>query len=343
MSTVNAASLVRYVFDDRPQTGATMRVANGVAWLRMPLPFSLSHINLWLLEDGDSWTVVDTGVHLEASEQVWQQTVDTVLGGKPISRVIATHLHPDHAGCAGWLCARFDATLWMARDEYRLFRLLTDHTQSSSDDAGDAFYTAAGFSTDALQHHRQVLGMFNKLVSPLPDDYVRLQDGDLVDIGGHQWQVIVGRGHSPEHACLYCADQNLLISGDQLLPTISSNVSVYPNEPTANPLHDWLSSLQYLKAKVPHDVNVLPAHGRPFRGAHERLDQLIAGHLEGLDKLELLCDEPRRAIDVFNALFRRDINHGNLVMATGEAVAHLNYLVSEQRVTSWRDEIGVNW
>jgi glyoxylase-like metal-dependent hydrolase (beta-lactamase superfamily II) len=153
----------------------------------------------------------------------------------------------------------------------------------------------------------------------------------------------VGKGHSPEHACLFCDADNLLISGDQLLPTISSNVSVFPTEPDANPLADWLSSLEHMKSRVPGDVLVLPAHGKPFRGAHQRLDALIAEHHDCLVKLEALCDEPRRAVDAFPALFKSKINSNNLIMATGESIAHLNFLLGEERLTVERDGNGVDW
>ena len=188
-----------------------------------------------------------------------------------------------------------------------------------------------------------MFGFFGKYVSPLPESYHRLRADDELSIGGYQWKVIIGRGHSPEHACLYCEEQNLLISGDQLLPTISSNVSVYPTEPLANPLHEWITSLGDLKNAVPQDVLVLPAHGKPFRGAHERLDSLIAEHEDGLQALEAWCEEPKRATDVFPTLFNREINDANLIMATGEAVAHLNYLLEQGRVSVEADNNGVNW
>ena len=170
-----------------------------------------------------------------------------------------------------------------------------------------------------------------------------MRTGDVVGIGPHEWEVIVGRGHSPEHACLYCAELNTLISGDQLLPTISSNVSVFPTEPEANPLADWIDSLGMLKNRIPDDVLVLPAHGKPFRGAHGRLDSLIAEHVECLESLVAVCEEPKRAVDVFPALFRSKIDSRNLIMATGESIAHLNFLLNDGRVEVDRDEQGVNW
>ena len=149
---------------------------------------------------------------------------------------------------------------------------------------------------------------------------------------------MVGNGHSPEHACLYNAEQNLVIAGDQLLPTISSNVSVHPTEPHANPLKDWIDSLTAMKDRLPEDVLVLPAHGKPFRGAHDRLDELIEEHQTGLSKLYDLCDEPQRAVDVFPALFKSKISDGNLIMATGESIAHLNFLLANGSLEAELDD-----
>lgn len=343
MAATNVRNEIRYEFPVKPEPGETMEAAPGVLWLRMPLPFALGHINLWLLRDGDGWTIVDTGVNTEVTRTVWHKTFAAAMESRPAVRVLATHLHPDHAGCAGWLSGHFDVDLWMAREEYLLCRILVADTGKPTPPAGVRFYTAAGFAPEAMDHYQKMFGLFGKYVSPLPESYRRLKDGDGVQIGTREWQVIVGRGHSPEHACLYSADLNLLISGDQLLPTISSNVSVYPTEPTANPLADWLLSLADMKDRLPPDVLVLPAHGKPFRGAHLRLQSLIDEHHDCLNDLEKLCREPKRAVDTFPALFRSEINNSNLVMATGESIAHLNYLLDQGRIEADRHEDGVIW
>jgi len=334
---------ISYPFETRPEFGESMPVVPGIVWLRSPLPFKLDHINLWLLEDGDGWTVADTGVFFDEAKAAWHKAFDGPMAGRPVDRIVVTHLHPDHIGCAGWLSETFDAPLWMTRGEYLLCRVLVADTGRTTPEAGNRFYRGAGFPLEAMDYYHKMFGMFGKYVSPVPEAYRRLQDGDCFEIGPDQWRVIIGRGHSPEHACLYCAERNLLISGDQLLPTISPNVSVYPTEPEANPLGDWLDSLKMLKASIPADVLVLPAHGRPFRGAHERLDVLIAEHNDGLDKLQVLCREPRRAVDVFPVLFKSEINKHNLILATGESVAHLNYLLDEGRIEVESDTDGVNW
>jgi len=334
---------IQYEFDTRPQTGETMQIAPGLFWLRMHLPFSLAHINLWLLDEGESWSVVDTGVAIDECKDIWKITFADTMQGRPLSRVFATHLHPDHIGCAGWLSDHFDAPLWMSRDEYLLARILVADTGRATPEEGDRFYTAAGFKPDQLEYYHKMFGLFGKFVAELPESFHRLSDRDRVQIGKYEWQIIVGRGHSPEHVCLYCEELNFLISGDQLLPTISSNVSVFPTEPDANPLADWLESLRMLKTRVPEDVLVLPAHGKPFRGAHLRLDELIREHEESLEKLEAFCAIRRRPVDAFPALFKSRINNNNLIMATGESIAHLNYLRDNGRMSVERDDKGVDW
>jgi glyoxylase-like metal-dependent hydrolase (beta-lactamase superfamily II) len=231
----------------------------------------------------------------------------------------------------------------MSREEYLLCRILVADTGRPAPAAGVSFYRAAGFPEAALARYQEMFGMFGKYVAALPDSYRRLLDGELVSIDGSDWEIVVGNGHSPEHACLFNAARNVVISGDQLLPTISSNVSVYPTEPHGNPLKDWMQSLRMLQQRLPEDVLVLPAHGSPFRGAHARLDALIKEHETGLDMLLDLCAEARRAVDVFPALFKADIADSNLIMATGESIAHLNYLLYAGAIGVEPDRHGVLW
>ena len=337
------AEKIQYEFDSSPEVGHTMPVIDGMLWLRMPLPFALSHINLWLLQDHGGWAIVDTGVATDVSKKVWQRTFTDSMAGEPVTRVIATHMHPDHVGCAGWLTEKFDVELWMTREEYMLCRVLVADTGRPAPEAGLHFYAAAGFPPESLEQYRKIFGFFGKFVSPLPDSYERMSEGDRLSIGERSWEILIGCGHSPEHACLYNNDLNVLISGDQLLPTISANVGVYPTEPHANPLKDWLESLAALKEQVTEDVLVLPAHGKPFRGTHMRLDALISEHMLKLEKLHDFCREPRRAIDTFPALYKREITPDHLIMATGEAIAHLHYLIDTNTMVADADNNDVFW
>lgn len=332
-----------YPFAGRPESGEVLEIAPGIHWLRLSLPFQLNHINVWLLREDDGWALVDTGLHTNTTREVWKDVLERVLRGAPLTRVVVTHLHPDHVGCAGWLARRFGVELWMSRAEYLLCRILVADTGKPAPEAGTRFYHEAGFRPEAMEHYREHFGGFGRVVAPLPESYRRLADGETLRIGDDEWEVIVGRGHSPEHACLFCRERNLLIAGDQILPTISSNVSVYPTEPDANPLQDWFESIELLENRLPEDVLVLPAHGKPFTGAHIRLAQLRAEHEEGLEKLRRICCEPRRAVDVFPALFKSRIDDRNLIMATGEALSHLHYLVKRGAMTAVKDKEAVNW
>ena len=323
MTTARAA--LDYPYADAPAPGEAVEVADGVLWLRSPLPFSLNHINLWTLRDGEGWTVVDTGLNWPAARDGWEAALAGPLQGRPVTRVICTHMHPDHVGLAGWLCERFDAPLLMSRLEYVTMRMLVTDV-GPAPEAGARFYRAAGWTEDQIEDWRARFGMFGKAVSPPPQAYVRLAEGEMIEIGGDAWRIVGGNGHSPEHACLLRERDGVFISGDQVLPAISSNVSVWPTEPDADPLSDWLDSLARLKREVPADVLVLPSHGLPFRGVHARLDALTRGHDVSLKRLLRSIREPKRAVDVFGSLFARPVDGSMLGMATGESLAHLNCL-----------------
>ena len=321
-----------YPFEATPAPGTATEVAPGVHWLRMSLPFQLDHINLWALEDGEGWTLVDTGLGNEATRALWETAFASRLS-KPVRRVIVTHYHPDHAGNAAWLCERFGAELWMTRAEY-----LTVHA---------ARHGAAGYSTEAqislfrrngLEEAQGAAlltrgDLYRKLVPGFPFSHRRLFEGETVSIGGREWRVMLGYGHSPEHASLYCADLKVLIAGDMLLPRISTNIAVRPVDPWSNPLKLFLDSIARYSA-LPVDVLALPSHGLPFRGAHARIAQLQAHHAERLGALEVACAKgPRSAADVLEVLFRRKLDNNQIFFAMGEAIAHLHYLQYEGRLT----------
>lgn len=334
---------LNFAFDQTPDNGGWQPVLDHITWLRMPLPFSLNHINLWLVRDGDGMAAVDTGMWTPDAIDFWQKVNRDLLDGRGLSRVLVTHMHPDHVGMAGWLCKEFDCRLWMPRNEYFLCRILAADTGKSAPTDGVTFYRAAGLGDAQIERYKRMFGLFGKAVFYLPDSYVRLQEGQKVSIGDASFEVVMGNGHSPEHACLYDAEHNVVISGDQILPSISSNVSVWPTEPLANPLQDWLDSCRRLSQRFPEDVLVLPAHGRPFRNVGLRLQQLIDEHEEGLSKVLDLCAQPRRTVDLFDALFKSKINEGNLIMATGEAVANVNYLLARNELCVARQQDGVTW
>jgi glyoxylase-like metal-dependent hydrolase (beta-lactamase superfamily II) len=332
-----------YPLQDTPEYGQAIDLAPGVKWMRMPLGGSLAFINVWAIADGDGWAIVDTGMQTEETSRAWRQIFAGALEGRPITRVFVTHLHPDHIGLAGWIVRKFGCRTWMTRLEYLQCRMLAADTGREAPQDAIDFYRACGWDEEAIETYRSRFGGFGKGIYQLPDSYHRLKDGDDVRIGDHDWRVIVGSGHSPEHACLYCPDLKLFISGDHVLPRISSNVSVFPTEPDGDPLTDWLTSLARIKTLAPDDVLVLPAHNDPFIGLYARIDHLIRGHERGLDRLEKTLAEPKRSIDVFGSLFARKIGPDLLGMATGEAMAHINCLIGRGRAMASKDADGVAW
>ncbi len=326
-----------------PEFGEAIEVASGVLWMRLSMPIVLNHINVYAVEDGEGWALVDTGLNIPDSRDRWEAMLAGVLGGRPVTRVICTHMHPDHIGLAGWLCERTGAPLVMTRVEYVTARMLLADTGQPAPESGAAYYRAAGWDEDQIETYRREFGQFGRAVSAMPAGYLRMREGDRLSIGGQDWRVVIGEGHSPEHACLWRESDGVVLGGDQILPRISSNVSVWSTEPEADPLGDWLVSLERMKTVFPDEVLVLPSHGEPFYGVQARLDALIRGHELSLKRLEKTLQTPKRAVDVFGSLFARAVGDGVRGMATGEAVAHLNYLLHRGRVSRIRDADGVDW
>jgi glyoxylase-like metal-dependent hydrolase (beta-lactamase superfamily II) len=332
---------ITYPVEAAPAPGTTVEVAPGVRWVRMPLPFPPDHINLWLLADGDAWTIVDTGLFREEAQGFWDAIFASDLGGRPVTRVIVTHFHPDHIGLADWLCRRWNAPLWMTAAEWYMARAIHGSSAQSDIDSRVAFYRANG-ATDALLVEAQKPNSFYRRGVPeVPPVFHRIRGGEAIRVGGRDWTPIIGRGHAPEHACLHAPEIATLICGDILLPRISPNVSVWPPEPMANPLRDYLESLDNFR-DVPPDTLVLPAHGLPYRAIHARIAELKEHHAVRLERLATaMADKPLSGVDCFPHLFRREIGPNNIGLATGEALAHLHYLEAVGRAQRERDAAGV--
>lgn len=343
---------LEYPFGDTlAPAGEVMEVAEGLRWIRMPLPFALDHINLWLIRDQidgrEGWTLVDCGVARPEVRELWEQLFTNALEGLPILRVVVTHMHPDHVGLAGWLCERWNAPLWMTATDYFVARLWSQPAQGDRAGGGlNGSSAAAHFSRHGLQDPesldkiRQRAGYYPSLVVPVPTSYRRIMHGDRFKIGGRDWQVITGHGHAPEHASLYCDDLRVLISGDMVLPRISTNVSVVDLEPEANPLPLYLNSLKRFD-DLPEDTLILPSHGKPFRGLHERISQQHAHHAERLAEVLEACAVPLSASDVVPVLFKRKLDLHQLTFAMGEALAHLHALYFEGKLKRAMGDDGV--
>ncbi|MCJ8206424.1 MBL fold metallo-hydrolase [Pseudomonas sp. RGM2987] len=340
MSTVD----LEYPFQ-KPERGSVTEVIPGVLWIRMPLPFRLDHVNLWLIRDDNGWVVVDTGMFNDVAEATWEMILHDVLKGEQITTVIVTHMHADHIGMAGWLVKRFNCQLRMTGGEYRGCQdLLMLEETMLAEKVG--FYHRAGWNQEALSNLQNNYGAFKSMVHPLPSTFRQLADGEQILIGGNDWQVIVGQGHTVEHACLYCQQLKLFISGDQVLPRITSNVSVPSHNPESNPMGGWMMTLYKIKRMVFDNVLVLPAHNECFNGLHARLENLLNIQYHLFSDLLLFLRLPRRSIDVFQCLFGREITMSDgilLTMATGESLANLNYLIVSGRVMKSQDSFGVDW
>ncbi len=335
-----------YPYDKHPAPGTTLEVADGVRWLTMPMGGSLNHINLYLLEDRGGWYVVDTGLGTEQTADLWDEIFTSELGGRPVKGVICTHMHPDHIGQAGNITERFRCPLYMTRSEYYQARAYSSGGGfgggSHSSWQGAVFYERYGMPRDYLEQLAVMWGQRSNTGMSMPEmpmGYHRLQDGDVLSIGQHDWRVVVGAGHSPEHACLHCKALGIMISGDQILPIITSNVSVHPTEPEANPLQIWMESHDKF-LDTPADTFVLPAHNLPFHGVRERLRQLIGHHEDRLLSIEESCTEPQVAKDLLPVLFARKLDPRQTMMALGEAIAHCHLLMHRNRLERTLHEDG---
>ncbi|HEV3104511.1 MAG TPA: MBL fold metallo-hydrolase [Trinickia sp.] len=336
---MNALELqLDYPFGDTlAKPGLTYEVAPGVRWVRMPLPFALDHINLWLLRDRidgiEGWTVIDCGIADDTIRANWERIFDTELEGLPVLRTIVTHCHPDHLGLADWICKggareRWNVRLWITLGEYMLGRVMSagDGSNAGGEGAARHFALHGLADAEALEKLRNRRDYYSKLVPAIPPQYRRMREGDTLTIGAHTWRVVTGYGHSPEHCALFSESAGVLISGDMVLPRISTNVSVFDIEPEGNPLALYLDALGRYET-MPADTLVLPSHGKPFRGLHTRIAQLRAHHKARLAEVREACAvKPHSAADIVPLMFKRALDIHQMTFAMGEALAHLHLL-----------------
>ena len=336
---------LHYPFETPPAFGDTLEVAPGVLWLRLPLPMALDHVNAYALDDGGAWTLVDPGIDTPACREALQKALDGPLAGKPVSRVIVTHYHPDHIGLAGWL-QRQGAELWTTRTSWLFARMLQLDAHPLPVPETLAYWRAAGMEPDLLARRAQERPFnFADCVHPLPLGFRNLTEGEVVQVGGRRWRVRIGQGHAPDHATLWSEDDDLILGGDQLLPSISANLGVYATEPLADPVADWLAACRAFQPYARPEHLVLPGHKTPFLGLPLRLHQMIENHEGALARLRKhLAEHPRTAAQCFPALFKREVGEAEYGLALVEAVAHLNHLLlqgavlreTENGVWHWR-------
>ena len=331
---------LEYIFDETPDFGSRLQVADGVFWIRMPLPMALDHINLWLLEDGNGWTLVDTGLYTRLSENIWSKFLEESLDQRPINRIIVTHFHPDHVGMAGWLIERTKAEFWMPRTEWLYARLLTCDNSEQFVDSTIEYYRRAGGDPDYLERLKEKGPMFPGIVSDVPLTIRRIVDNEIITIGSENWKIVVGNGHSPEHACLLSESLSIFICGDLVLPRISPHIGVYADAQDNNPLDDYLNTLQNLHS-IPNNVMVLPSHNEPYRGLHQRLDSLSIHHARRLGQFLSACEKPSTATEIARQVFKKHLDSSQLGLAVAETIAHLNYLMFNKKIKRESDKQGV--
>jgi glyoxylase-like metal-dependent hydrolase (beta-lactamase superfamily II) len=331
---------LRFPHAEPPAPGTWQEVAPDVYWLRMPLPFALDHINLWVLRDGAGWTLVDTGLNSEATRELWERIIAEGLAGLPVRRVVVTHYHPDHFGLAGWLTQRFGVELWMTEAEYLTAQTVFAQLPGHTSEASLQLFGRHGLDEARQEAVRGRKHSYRRAVSEPPETFHRMLDRDALTIGGRRWQVVMGYGHAPEHAALYCQELGVLISGDMVLPKISTNVSVWASEPEGDPLALFLRSVQRY-AELPAETLILPSHGLPFYGLRERAAALHEHHRLRLDEVLAACQRPASAAEIVPVLFRRQLDNHQIVFAMGEAIAHLNHLLYQRRVVREADAGGI--
>ena len=336
-------STIAHPWPEAPEPGQPVEVAEGILWLRLPLPMKLDHVNVYALDDGSGWTIVDTGLSSRRTRDIWDGLVSGPLSGKPINRVVVTHHHPDHVGLAGWFRTEHGAEILASRTAWLLARMLCLDEQHRPDPETVAFWRAAGMAPEILEE-RLVTRPFNfsDTVWPIPLGYRRLVEGARLRAAGRDWTVRMGDGHAPEHVTLWSGDGDLVIGGDQLLPSISPNLGLYATEPEADPVGDWLTSCRRLAEFASDRQLVLPGHKLPYRGLPLRLAQLIQNHEGALSRLEAFLATPASAADCFECLFRRPIGKGEYGLAMVEAMAHCVHLWLDGRVRKIRGADGAH-
>ncbi len=330
------APRIAYPFDRAPEAGEAIEVAEGILWLRLPLPMALDHVNVYALDDGDSWTIVDTGFDAGHVRAAWTAALAGPLAGRRVRRVLVTHHHPDHVGLAGWFQSE-GAELLTTRTAWLMARMLTLDVQDRPAEETLAFWRAAGMAPE-IYARRATERPFNfaDIVAPMPLGYSRISEGQTVRAGGREWTVRMGAGHAPEHATLWSGDGEVVIGGDQLLPSISPNLGVYATEPEADPVADWIAACERLAPHATEAQLVLPGHKLPFRGLPLRLSQLVENHYGALARLRRHLVEPRSAGECFDPLFKRRIGEGEYGLALVEAMAHCLHLWHRGEVTRTR-------
>jgi glyoxylase-like metal-dependent hydrolase (beta-lactamase superfamily II) len=323
-----AGETLAYPFPAPPETGKAIEVVPGLFWARVPLPFRLNHVNVYLLDDGDGWTVIDTGLDYAGGRAAWEALLADPIGGRPVRRVLVTHMHPDHIGLAGWLCRKFDAPLLTAQSSYLGCLNVALRPGNLTEGPYRDFYLRNGFDLATMEQIGTEGHAYLWKVAPLPPTFARVMAGDVLDIGGRAFSVMMGEGHAVDQIMLHCEAEGLFLAADQVLAKITPNVSVWPVEPDGDPLGLYLRTLAEIKTAVPDDVLVLPGHQLPFHRLHTRCDELAAHHAMRCDMIRTACAErPRSAAELVPVLFHITLDAHQMGFAFSEVMAHVNFML----------------
>lgn len=327
-----------FPFTQRPTHGEIIRVADGLLWASLPLPYRLDHVNIYFLEDDDGWAVIDTGIRTDEAIAAWEALFETALKGTRITRVIVTHFHPDHIGLAGWLCERFGAPMLTSLSTYMTSKVISLGQSERSLRQNFDFYVSHGMTEEGAGIVAIQGNDYLRRVAELPLTFTRLVMPDLLQIGARSFRVLTGDGHAPEQIMLYCEEEKLLFAADQVMERISPNVSVFAGEPNGDPLGHFLRTQRLLRAEVPDEVLVLAGHHRPFYGLHLRCTELEHHHEERCDIIRAAClERPMSASELVPMLFRRELDAHQMSFAFTETLAHVNRLVRRGEIETVRD------
>ncbi|MFL2812475.1 MAG: MBL fold metallo-hydrolase [Paracoccaceae bacterium] len=335
---------IKFPVEIFPTDKKVFKIQEGVYWVKLILPSMISHVNAYILDDTDGITIVDTGLSCNSCINSWRYILRNDFKNRDVKRVIVTHHHPDHMGLMGWFKENFNTEVWTSRSSWLTGRMLTlDYKKVVSKESLN-FWVSSGMSSELLEKKRiEKPFNFGDFVKKIPLGYRRIVEDEELMIGNKKWFVKLTDGHAPEQVILFCPDLKIFISADQLLPGISPNISVYPTEPTADPLSEYLKSCDKLLKVKDLDYLVLPGHNLPFYGLNIRIKQIVDHHKSALKRIEEYIDKnPKSAYDIFPALFKRKIKDSEMVLALGESVAHLNYLFNNGIIKREINEKGVN-
>jgi len=324
-----------------PKPGEAIEVARGILWVRLPLPFRLDHVNVYLVADDRGFAVIDTGLGNARCKEAWEAVFAGPLAGQPLTRLIVTHFHPDHVGLAGWFAERFGLPLYMSQTDYVMS--LNLHLDPGALDAEPyrQFYLRHGLDAGTTGRVVTQGHGYLKMLTGLPPTFIRLIAGETLRIGQREFAVSTGGGHAPEQLMFFCAAENLFLSADQVLAFISPNVSVWAVDPEGDPLAIYLRSLDSLM-ELPADALVLPGHQLPFRGLHVRIDELKQHHAVRCAAIVNACrDAPKSAAEIVPVLFHRLLDPHQMGFAFSEVLAHVNYLVRLGRLNGEPGRDGV--